>query len=343
MISFLLHSATHAIMITGFVAMMMVMIEYLNVFSQGIWQNGLRGSRWKQYLLASFLGAIPGCLGAFAVVSLYTHREVTLGAVVAAMIATSGDESFVMLSMIPKQAPLVFIVLLVLGLVAGFITDTLLSSNKGSNALCSQEFEVHQEEICHCFPWGQLRKQWQHCSPARGILSISLLLFLITVIGGQVGPAVWNWIRITLLLVSSTALFIVATVPDHFLEEHLWNHVAKIHVPRVFLWTFGSLMVMHLLIDQFHLEAWLQENQLTVLLTACLIGIIPESGPHLVFLTLYVEGSIPLSIFLASSVVQDGHGMLPMLAESRKDFIKIKIINFAFGLLLGLSGFLAGW
>ena len=62
-----------------------------------------------------------------------------------------------------------------------------------------------------------------------------------------------------------------------------------------------------------------QEKQLIVLLVACLVGLIPESGPHLIFLTLYAEGTIPLSIFLASSIVQDGHGMLPMLAESQQN------------------------
>ncbi|MBW2683365.1 MAG: hypothetical protein JRC69_07380, partial [Deltaproteobacteria bacterium] len=73
------------------------------------------------------------------------------------------------------------------------------------------------------------------------------------------------------------------------------------------------------------------------------VGLIPESGPHLIFLTLYVEGTIPLSIFLASSVVQDGHGMLPMLAESRKEFFRVKAINFTVGLLFGFIGFLGGW
>ncbi len=104
-----------------------------------------------------------------------------------------------------------------------------------------------------------------------------------------------------------------------------------------------TLLVMHLLVDQLNLGSWLQENQLIVLLVACLIGLIPESGPHLIFLTLYVEGSIPLSIFLASSVVQDGHGMLPLLAESRKDFFKVKSINLVVGLLVGILGLLTGW
>ena len=119
MIFLLQQTVTHALMITGFVFMMMVVIEYLNVMSRGVWQRGLRGSRWRQYLLASFLGATPGCLGAFVVVSLYLHREVSLGALVVAMVATSGDESFVMLSMIPDQAPLVFILLFSVGLAAG--------------------------------------------------------------------------------------------------------------------------------------------------------------------------------------------------------------------------------
>ncbi|MCD6388121.1 MAG: arsenic efflux protein [Desulfobulbaceae bacterium] len=334
---------SHAVMITGFVAMMMVVIEYLNILSQGVWQEGLRGSRLKQYLLASFLGATPGCLGAFAVVSLYSHREVTLGAVVAAMIATSGDESFVMLTLIPKQAPLVFIILLFVGLGAGYITDTLFTKQSLTDAGCVHEFKIHEPELCYCFPWGNLKEQWLHCSPSRGILGLTLLLFIFAVVSGLMGPPVWNWIRITLVIVTGVALFIVSTVPDHFLKEHLWNHVVKIHVPRVFLWTFGALFAMHLVVDQFQLGNWLQENQLIVLLVACLVGIIPESGPHLIFLTLYVEGSIPFSIFLASSVVQDGHGMLPMLAESRKDFLKIKVINLAVGLLLGLAGYVSGW
>ena len=38
---------------------------------------------------------------------------------------------------------------------------------------------------------------------------------------------------------------------------------------------------------------------------------------------------------LASSVVQDGHGMLPMLADSRRDFAVVKAIAFAVGLVVG--------
>jgi hypothetical protein len=91
----------HALMITSFVFVMMLIIEYLNVQTKGSWQNSLQKSRWMQYLLSAFLGATPGCLGAFTVVALYAHNIVSFGALVTVMISTSGDEAYVMLSIFP--------------------------------------------------------------------------------------------------------------------------------------------------------------------------------------------------------------------------------------------------
>ena len=100
---------------------------------------------------------------------------------------------------------------------------------------------------------------------------------------------------------------------------------------------------MNVLVGHLQLGDWMQTNQLLMLLVACLVGLVPESGPHLVFLTLYTQGAVPFSVLLASSVVQDGHGMLPLLADSRLDFIRIKAINFTVGLTLGLAGYFIGW
>jgi len=58
---------------------------------------------------------------------------------------------------------------------------------------------------------------------------------------------------------------------------------------------------------------------------------------------LYATGSIPLSIFLANSIVQDGHGALPLLAESRGGFVKMKLINLIIGALLGGMGLIIGF
>ena len=224
----------HALMITGFVFVMMLVVEYVNVLTRGAWEEKLRGRRWLQYLLAVALGVSPGCLGAFAVVVMYSHGSLSLGAVVAAMIATSGDESFVMLAMIPKQSLFLFGLLGTIAFIAGALTDPLVGkSARWQSAICG-DLEVHDDEACQCFTRGAILPQWKKCSPARGTLSVALVFFLVALLTGGIGPSTWNWIRVTLFLTSGAALFIVATVPDHFLEEHLWRHVALTHVRECF-------------------------------------------------------------------------------------------------------------
>jgi hypothetical protein len=62
-------------------------------------------------------------------------------------------------------------------------------------------------------------------------------------------------------------------------------------------------------------------------LVAAVVGVIPESGPHLVFVALFASGVLPFSVLLASSAVQDGQGMLPLLAEPRVDLLRVKAIS----------------
>ena len=332
----------HTLMITSFVVVMMLVIEYLNVLSRGSWQNRLAGQTWGQYFLAAILGATPGCLGAFAVVAMYSHGVLSLGAVVAAMVATSGDESFVMLALIPQQAILLFVVLIPFGVGIGALTDLAARKFNIREPRC-EELTIHDEASCECFPGERILQQWKECSAPRGILTALLVVIVAGVFGGELGPAEWNWIRVTLLLVSAGAIFIVTTVPDHFLDQHLWEHVVRKHAPRVFLWTLGALAAMHLLTEVLPMENAIREGKWIVLLVACLVGMIPESGPHLIFVTLYAQGTIPFSVLLASSIVQDGHGMLPLLAESREAFGIIKAINFVGGFLIGAAAMKAGF
>jgi len=332
-----------ALIITGFVGMMMLLVEYLNVITSGRWQRRIAGQRWRQYLLGAFLGATPGCLGAFAVVAMYSHGMLTLGAVVATMIATAGDESFVMLAMVPKQALILGLILFAFGISVGALTDAISGGGMPRQPACREGFRIHGEEDRDFFDRASIASRWKECSAVRGTLAVVLLVFGTGIGTGQLGPTDWNWIRVTMIALAAIACLIVMTVPDHFLEEHLWRHVARRHAPRIFLWTLGALVVMHLLADVFSLEKSIEEGKWLVLLLACLIGLVPESGPHLIFVTLFSKGMIPFSILLASSVVQDGHGMLPMLAHSRREFFLIKAINFGAGLLLGAAAMALGF
>lgn len=324
------------LMITAFVSVMMLIVDYFNVQTQGMFLSAIRGSRLRQYLLAAVLGAVPGCLGAFAVVALFSHRKVSLGALVAAMIATSGDETFVMLALFPATALLLTAGLAVVGILGGWLTDTLLPRRwMPEEEEACVGLEIHSEDDCRCFPREKILAQWRELSPYRATLMVFLALSFFAFATGAIGPAGWGWKRITLLLVMSAGLFIVSTVPDHFLEKHLWRHVARHHVPRVFLWTLGTLALLAGLMHFVDLRAFVAAHPSWTLLTAAAVGVIPESGPHLLFVTGFADHILPLSILVASSIVQDGHGMLPLLSVSKRAFVVVKLINLLMGLLVG--------
>jgi hypothetical protein len=323
-----------SLMITGFVAGMMLLIEYLNVLTSGHWGQWLRQGRLAQYLVAAALGAIPGCLGAFTAVTLYSHGVMSFGSVAATMIAASGDEAFVMLALIPRTALAMMAILFVLAVIAGFVVDLLARKFAITWPQC-EALVIHQEEKLRRLSPSEVFAHWKDCSAARGILSTTLALLAAAIATGQIGPPSWDWVRISLIAVSTAALFVVATVPDHFLEEHLWRHVARKHVPRIFLWTLGALALSGPVEQFLKLNGLGHESRWLLLLMACAVGLIPESGPHLIFVTLYAQSVIPFGVLLASSIVQDGHGMLPMLAHSRRAFIAVKAINFALGLTAG--------
>ncbi len=141
----------HALMITGFVFVMMLVIEYVNVQTKGLWQKNISQSRWKQYLFAAFLGAIPGCLGAFTAVALYSHRLISFGAIVTAMIATSGDEAFVMLAMFPAEAIALTILIFFIGIGAGYLADKIPFFAKLGEKYSENSFPIHDERKMRVF------------------------------------------------------------------------------------------------------------------------------------------------------------------------------------------------
>ena len=324
---------TRALMITAFVAVMMITVEYISVLTRGTFQDALSRNRWAQYLAAALLGALPGCLGPFTIVALYTHRAVSFGAVVTTMIATSGDEAFVLFALVPSAALWLMLGLAVTGFVVGPVVDFFAESRRAT--VPCPDLVVHDTADCRCFPGMQVLRQWRHPSGARIVLTTSMLAFFALVSIGFVGTSVRNWIRVTLLAASVFGTFVVSTVPEHFLRDHLWRHVILKHAPRVFAWTLGVLLTVTVLAEFVDLGAYVQRNVWGVLAVSGLIGIIPESGPHLIFVTMFADRLIPMSILVASSIVQDGHGMLPLLAESRRDFVWIKAINLVVGLMVG--------
>jgi len=335
----------HALIITLFVFVMMVLIDYINVMTRGRLSHTVRGGQWRQYFVASFLGATPGCLGAFLNVSFYVHGLLSFGAITAGMIATSGDEAFVMLAMFPDKALILFGVLFLLAVGSGWLVDKIASALKIKPCEACQLQQVHVEDAegCRCFSREEILPQLRSISLPRLIIILILVLFAIAILTGVLGPTVWNWQRIILITLLPIVIFISVTVPEHYLREHIWDHIVKKHLWRVFLWTFGALLIVDLGLKYWNLESFVRAHMVWVLVIATLVAIVPESGPHLIFVMMFADGLVPFSVLLASSIVQDGHGMLPLLSYTVKDTVLIKLFNLIIGLGLGFIVYSLGW
>jgi hypothetical protein len=58
---------------------------------------------------------------------------------------------------------------------------------------------------------------------------------------------------------------------------------------------------------------------------------------------MFASGLVPFSILLTRSIVQDGHGMLPLFSYSVKDAVMIKIFTLVFAIGISLPLLLIGW
>lgn len=350
----------NSFLITGLVITMMLMIEFINIHSGGRLFSKLLKHRFGQVVLGAGLGIIPGCVGGFAAVSMYSHKLLSFGALIAMMIATSGDEAFVMLAMIPKNALILCAALFVVAVLVGWIVD-LLTKKGSKDTYCDEGFQLHDEHH-HGNPVHEKStlRNLRHASAERIALLLGVVIFIIALAFGLLEhdhehehEAVETashlnifdeyWINLFFALLSLFVVWFIATANEHVIKEHLWDHVIRKHFLPIFLWTFGALLVIELGLHYLNMESWINSNIPWMILLAVLVGIIPESGPHLLFVTLFASGMVPFSVLLASSISQDGHASLPLLAESKRSFVKAKLINALVAAIAGYGCYLIGF
>ena len=335
---------------------MMLMIEYVNIHSHGKWFTKLRQNRYGQVILGAGLGIIPGCMGGFAAVSMYSHKLLSFGALVAMMIASSGDEAFVMLAMIPKEALLLMVILFVVAILAGLLVDRFSKPHPHHHEGCEEGYQIHEEdEERNEHPEKSSFRNMKHASAERIALLLGVILFIVALAFGmfeheheeaihtQLNIFDEYWMNLIFAVISLFVVWFIATADEHVIKEHLWEHFIRKHFLSIFLWTFGALLVIQIGLHYFDLEQLISSNIPWMILLAVLVGIIPESGPHLLFVTLFATGTVPFSVLLASSISQDGHASLPLLAESKRSFVKAKIVNALVAAFFGYLCYFVGF
>lgn len=319
--------------ISGFVLMLMILIEYIHTRTLGQWNRGILKNRFFQIIFATLLGLTPGCAGAFAVVSLYTHQFISFSALLSATIASFGDEAFVIFATSPETGIYLIVYLSIISIVFSLLF-LYLKINKKS--IPNHQMLIHDENCCKSTVsiTHQLRKITFQRALLLGVMAL-LLLNTLLFSHHEEGHSHFPAESIVFILMLVFNMFVVITVPEHFLIEHIWNHVLKNHFVKLFLWALVTILLVHIIDDYISLQVFVNQNIWLMLLFAIIVGLLPLSGPHLIFFTLFLEQAIPFSILLANSIVQEGHAGIPLIAEDKKSFFLIKSIKILIALLVG--------
>lgn len=274
-----------SVSITLLVLLLMAIIESINISSSGVLFKKLHGKPVAELALACLFGALPGCAGGLVVVSLFTHRLLSFGALMGGMIATFGDEALFLAAQSPEQALLLTGILYIIGFLVGLIF-LKIPENK-IVTYTSHNFVIHEDH------------QHQHLKN---------------------GEHHWKERLV------------------HFLREHVWEHVIKQHALTLFLYAFGTLLVLGILNHFVDLQSIMEVHSWTmwlILLIAVAVGFLPVSGPHLIFVMLFLQGSLPFGILLANSIAQNGHAGIPLMAQSKRNFLVMKALCMGLGLAAG--------
>lgn len=126
MLIIIFNSARGAFLDVGvWVALMLLAFGYFEYRTAGRLIGSMREYRKWQPIMGASLGVVPGCGGAIFVMPLFVNRTVSFGTVVATLVATVGDSSWILIVSMPRHALLIHAVSFLAGIVTGYLVDAL--------------------------------------------------------------------------------------------------------------------------------------------------------------------------------------------------------------------------
>tara|TARA_B100001559_G_scaffold138760_1_gene116590 strand:+ start:447 stop:1610 length:1164 start_codon:yes stop_codon:yes gene_type:complete len=271
-------------------------------------------------IMASLLGALPGCGGAIVVVTQYIQGRISFGSLVAVLTATMGDAAFLLLSSKPLTGLFIFSLSAVVGALTGFIIDKFHGSDYlQSNSKIKVEFEKLQKTFVSKFNifWtliflpgfiiGLFGAFQQDIDQILNIPEGYSLTASVGLAGAVLSIFMWSLnplsdfqcstdrTRSLLPRVVDTTNFVTTWVICAFLVFEIFNYFTSLDLKEIF-------------------NVWLP----LVPFIAILLGFLPGCGPQIIVTSFYLNGTIPLSAEIGNAISNDGDALFPAIALAPK-------------------------
>ena len=323
----------------GFTLFVILGLDSLTSFNIS---NFLSKTKRIHVVIASLLGALPGCGGAIIIVTQYIQGKISFGALVAVLTSTMGDAAFLLLAKEPKMGLLVFLITGSVGIISGYIVDIF---NKNDFLIGRNNLKVNFEKVTKTF-----------------VSKFNVIWLTIFVPGFIIGLLSTFQIEVNTLLNLNNSLDLVSLVGGigAVISLFMWTlnplsdfqcstEKSRSFVSRtidtanfVTTWVVCAFLLYESFIYfssidlKFVFEVWSG----FVPFIAILFGFIPGCGPQILVTTFYLNGFIPFSAELGNAISNDGDALFPAIALAPKAAIfatlysAIPAIIVAYGYML---------
>ena len=280
----------------------------------------LNKTRKYHVLMASLLGALPGCGGAIIVVTQYIQGRIGFGSLVAVLTATMGDAAFLLLAAEPVTGLFIFGLGAIVGAISGYIVDKIHGENylQGNSKL-----KVEFEKISTTF-----------------VSKFNIFWTLIFLPGFIIGIFVAFQVDVDNLLGIPDGVSLAATLgaAGAILCIFMWslnplsdfqcstdrsrNLLSRVVDTTNFVttWVICGFLTFEIFMyfTEYDLKTFFEIWLPFIPFMAILFGFLPGCGPQIVVTTFYLNGSIPLSAEIGNAISNDGDALFPAIALAPK-------------------------
>ena len=271
-------------------------------------------------VMASLLGAIPGCGGAIVVVTQYIQGRISFGSFVAVLTATMGDAAFLLLAAEPKTGLLIFSLAVLIGILTGYVVDFFHGQ---SYLQGDSKIKVEFQKLKKTFV-SRFNVFW------------SLIFFPGFLIGLLVASQVdvdkffnipQDYSLVSFLGLSGAILSIFMWSLNPLSDFQCSTDRTRNLLPRVIdttnfvtTWVICGFLVFELFMyfTSFDLKIFFDIWLPLVPLIAIFFGFLPGCGPQIIVTTFYLNGYIPLSAEIGNAISNDGDALFPAIALAPK-------------------------
>jgi hypothetical protein len=292
-------------------------------------------------IMASLLGALPGCGGAIVVVTQYIQGRISFGSFVAVLTATMGDAAFLLLAAEPKTGLFIFALGATVGSITGYVVDKIHGASylQGDSKI-KVEFEKLQKTFVSNFNifWtliflpgffvGLFVAFQQDLDQILNIPEGFSLVTSLGLAGAMISIFMWS--------LNPLSDFQCST-------DRTRNLLSRVVDTTNFVttWVICSFLVFEIFIyiTSYDLKIFFDIWTPFIPLVAILFGFLPGCGPQIVVTTFYLNGFIPLSAEIGNAISNDGDALFPAIALAPKAAIiatlysAIPAFIFAYGFM----------